>query len=190
MDEQDSSDFSKTTCVEILSWIRDLYASGQQRPLSAFDIGEFLAGVEYEDDKHRLNDASQRLRKLERSGYLEKVKAPVEKESEIPGEEGDGKPKRPRGRPPSFYALTEKGQRYANTIANLYLNHEGKPVDKEMVIPVMASSTLAIDQSGMRIIVATPTREGTIHAVEKWMKESGKAMNLIHFSPVIQAQVK
>lgn len=176
----------KTTCLEVLAHIRDLH-SARHSTITVFDIAEFLKNVQYQDEEHRKNDATQRLRKLERSGYIEKLgpdKKTAEKKPSLPELGAQEKEKRPRGRPAASYAITKKGAEYARTIADLYLTETGEIVDREAVSPFLKTSTLLIGENNVTVIVATQSQEIAIAAVEAWMKATQEPFRATKIEPV------
>lgn len=166
---------AKLTSAEVLAYVRDETALGNC--VTVFHVAEFSTSrdIPYEGEKHRLNDASQRLRTLEKSGYLKKVSKDYEdKATGLTSKSAQAKiaecAKSGPGRPPAMYTLTIPGSKYAETMAGLYIDEQGKPTDRDDLLSRKSEAWIFLLDDLSRIIALGGTREGAIAALAAWAK--------------------
>lgn len=177
----------KTSCSRILGFIRDQADAGDC--VTVYDVEEFLRHVRYETSAHRRNDAAQRLRTLEKSGYLKKVSSTYEeglisatKAAEILKERA-GSP----GRPAAIYALTAAGTRYARTIADLYVNEDGAVIDRSLVLKNLGKAFILIEREGWRAIALAAGEKSSEKALRAWASKNEKRFSVAKIMPALES---
>lgn len=166
----------KTSCLQILAFIRDRVDAGYA--VNVNDIVSFLDDIHYETQKHRRNDASQRLRTLHNSGYLKKLA-----KEDISSSKSKSKGRKAAGRPASAYTLSENGRRYAQTLAELYLDSSGQPIDRTTVLKTLNQAFVLIDESLWRAIVIAKNTDDAAEILKTWSKNSKRALKLLKIYP-------
>lgn len=174
----------KTSSLAILAHVRDRAELGYCS--SVYNIADFLKNVEYATAKHRMNDASVRLRTLEKSGYLRKVSkdyvdgrvSAATAAKEIALHAGPG-------RPPAIYALTEQGVRYSFTIADQYLDQAGKEIPREAMMPKRKEAWVVTSLGGVRIIALAPDKNKASEIVSTWAKKVNQSLKIKETYPVV-----
>jgi hypothetical protein len=161
-----------------LAFVRDRAEEGHC--VSVYTLNDFLEKVPYETPKHRLNDASVRLRTLEKSGYLRKVgkdyvhgaMTAVLAAKEIAMHPGPG-------RPPAIYAITEQGMKYATTIAEEYLDRTGKAVPRDKMMLLVRSafgsdsiSIFVVQEGSFRLLVEATGKDQAQATAQAWAKSA------------------
>lgn len=185
----------KTSSLAVLAYVRDLAEMGHC--VSVYTISEFLAKVPYATAKHRMNDASVRLRTLEKSGYLRKVSkdyiigdlTAVSAAKEIAAHAGPG-------RPPAIYAITEQGMKYATTIADEYLDQKGKAIPRDKMMPLLKrayfSETISIfvvREAMFRLLVEAADEDGARQAALVWAKEAKHPLKNLLITPLPKGKI-
>jgi hypothetical protein len=177
----------KTSCSQVLGFIRDRADAGNCA--TVYDVEKFLSGVRYQTAAHRRNDASQRLRTLEKSGYIRKVsgtyrdgrvgaEAAAEALKELAGS---------RGRPASIYAITDVGVRYARTLADLYIDEKGIVIDRAQVLKSLKNAFILVEREGWRAIAVAPGEKSAEKALRAWSITNGKRFNVSKIMPALES---
>jgi len=190
---------TKTSSVAILGFVRD--RADLKECVCVLDVADFLKDVEYTTNVHRINDASTRLRTLERSGYVKKVKPDYEDSRVFAGplhkrlqekKEADKKERKAdntgsggRGRPPAIYALTDAGAKYARTIADIYLTGKGVPIEREGAMRSIHQAYIVLDETFTRAFVVSESPTGAMDAFMAWADKVGKQIKIKEALPVI-----
>lgn len=190
---------TKTSSVAILGFVRD--RADLKECVCVLDVAHFLKDVVYTTDVHRINDASTRLRTLERSGYVKKVKPDYEdsrvfagplhkrlqakKEVEKKERKADNKGPGGRGRPPAIYAMTDAGAKYARTIADVYLKGKGVPIEREEAMRSIHHAYIVLDEAFTRAFVVSDSQTGAIDAFLVWAGKAGRQSKVKESLPVI-----
>lgn len=168
----------KTSSLAVLAFVRDRAEAGHCS--SVYSLRDFLASVKYATPKHRLNDASVRLRTLEKSGYLRKVSkdyvsgdlTAASAAQEIALQAG-------AGRPPAIYAITPSGMKYALTIADAYLGKDGKEIPREDFMRQRKDAWVALAEGPFRVIGLAPTEEKATNLIYAWAKKDEKPLKIL-----------
>lgn len=176
----------KTSCSRVLSFIRDRADTGNCT--TVYDVEVFLHNVRYKTASHRRNDASQRLRTLEKSGYIRKVSGTY-KDSRVSAETAAEVLKEragSRGRPASIYAITDVGARYARTLADLYVDEGGAVIDRSLVLRDLKKAFILLETEGQRVIAVAAGEKSAEKALRAWSAESGKRFHVSKILPVLE----